>query len=219
MRILIVGAHPDDEVFGCGGTIPKYVRQGHEVNVLTLTQANVLFGPESVQQGREEALAAHKILGVNKTVFEELPSVRLDTVPQREINDLLLDHFEKIRPEILFLPFCGDINRDHQIVHACGMVAARPVGPVEIRAIYSYEALSSTNWNSPGLTPTFIPNAFCDITETIDLKLQAVKAFASQLRPYPHERSVESVLALSQYRGGFVNKPHAEAFMCLRQML
>ena len=198
---------------------PSMFARVMKLTFLTLTQANDLFGPEAVQQGRREALAAHKILGVNKTVFEELPSVRLDTVPQREINDLLLNHFEKIQPEILFLPFCGDVNRDHQIVHACGMVAARPVGPAEIRAIYSYEALSSTNWNSPGLTPTFIPNAFCDITETIDLKLQAVKAFASELRPYPHERSVESVLALSQYRGGFVNKPHAEAFMCLRQML
>ncbi len=219
MRILVLGAHPDDEVFGCGGIIPKYVRQGHEVSVLTLTQANELFGPEAVQQGRKEALAAHMILGVKMTFFEELPSVRLDTVPQREINDLLLSHFREIRPDILFFPFCGDVNRDHQIVHACGMVAARPVGPADIRAIYSYEALSSTNWNSPGLTPTFIPNAFCDITETIDIKLEAVKAFASELRPYPHERSVESVLALSQYRGGFVNRSHAEAFMCLRQML
>ena len=219
MRILVVGAHPDDEVFGCGGTIPKYSRQGHEVNVLTLTQANDLFGVEAVQRGRTEAREAHRILGVKETYFSDLPSVRLDTLPQREINDLLLDYFQKIQPEVLFLPFCGDVNRDHQIVHACGMVAARPTGPIEIRAIYSYEALSSTNWNSPGLTPTFVPNVFCDISETIDLKLRAVQAFASQLRTYPHERSAESVMALSRYRGGFVNKPHAEAFMCLRYML
>ncbi len=219
MQILILGAHPDDEVFGCGGTIPNYVRRGHDVNVLILTQANDLFGPDAVRKGREEALTAHKILGVKETYFAELPSVRLDTVPQREINDLLVSYFEKIRPEILFLPFCGDINRDHQIVHGCGMVAARPIGPVPIRAIYSYEALSSTNWNSPGLTPTFTPNTFSDISETIDLKLEAIRAFVSQLRNYPHERSVESVLALSQYRGGFVNKPNAEAFMCIRQML
>jgi LmbE family N-acetylglucosaminyl deacetylase len=219
MRVLVVGAHPDDEVFGCGGTIPKFTRQGFEVHVLTLTRGDGLFDEEFIEQGRREALKAHRILGVAETHFENLPTVRLDTIPQYQINDLLLTYFQRIKPNVLFLPFYGDINRDHQIVHACGMVAARPTGSTELRAIYSYEALSSTNWNSPGLTPTFIPNTFSDITDTLDLKIEAVKAFASQLKPYPHERSVESVIALSRYRGGFVNKMYAEAFVCLRQML
>jgi N-acetylglucosamine malate deacetylase 1 len=219
MRVLVVGAHPDDEVFGCGGTIPKFTRQGFEVHVLTLTRGDGLFDEGFIEQGRKEAREAHRLLGVRETHFADLPTVRLDTVPQYKINDLLLSYFRTIEPNLLFLPFCGDINRDHQIVHACGMVAARPIGTIDLRAIYAYEALSSTNWNSPGLTPAFIPNTFSDITDTLDLKIEAVKKFASQLKEYPHERSVESVIALSRYRGGFVNRMHAEAFVCLRQML
>ncbi len=98
------------------------------------------------------------------------------------------------------------------------MVAARPTS-MKIRGIYCYEALSSTNWNSPGIYPTFAPNCFVDISETIDLKVETVKIYVSQLRPAPHERSVESTLALSRYRGGFVNLAHAEAFVCVRQFL
>jgi len=88
-----------------------------------------------------------------------------------------------------------------------------------MRGIYCYEAVSSTNWNSPGISPAFTPNCFVDISDTIDLKIEAAKTYASQLKKYPHERSVESILALSRYRGGFVNLTHAEAFMCVRQIL
>jgi len=219
MRILVVAAHPDDEVFGCGGTIPLYTSAGHEVHVLIVTKGDELFDQALIEQGRKEALEAHRLLGVSETHFADLPAIKLDTLPQYSINDTLLKFFRKIQPNILFMPFLGDINRDHQIVHACSMVAARPPGLAELNAIYAYECLSSTNWNSPGLAPAFTPNTFSDITDTIELKLKAVKTFASQLMSYPHERSVESVLSLSRYRGGFVNRQFAEAFVCLRQML
>lgn len=218
MRIVIVAPHPDDEVFGCGGTIPIYIKAGHEVHVLIVTKGDDLFDPHLIEMGRKEALQAHALLGVKTTRFADLPAIKLDTVPQHEINDLLWDYFQQMRPDILFLPFPGDVNRDHQIVHACAMVAARPIS-VKTRGIYCYEALSSTNWNSPGMFPAFTPNCFVDVSETIDLKIEAAKIYASQLKKSPHERSVESIMALSRYRGGFVNISHAEAFMCVRQIL
>jgi len=217
-RILVVAPHPDDEVYGCGGTIAKYSRRGHQVHVLIVTKGDDLFDSREIARGRKEAGKAHKLLGVKETHFAELPAAKLDSVPQHQINDILGGFFKKLKPELLFLPFPGDINRDHQLVHACAMVAARPIS-ISISAIYCYEALSSTNWNSPGLVPAFRPNVFVDISETIELKLKAVRIYASQLRKYPHERSPESVRALSQYRGGFANLPFAEAFMCIRQIL
>ena len=218
MCVLVVAPHPDDEVFGCGGTIPKYTKAGHEVHVLIVTKGDDLFDPQLIEAGRKEALAAHTLLGVKDTHFADLPAAKLDTLPQHKINDLLLDYFQEIQPDLLFLPFPGDVNRDHQVVHACAMVAARPIG-VRIQGIYCYEAVSSTNWNSPGIFPAFTPNCFVDISDTIDLKVEAAKIFASQLKQSPHERSVESIQALSRYRGGFVNLSHAEAFVCIRQIL
>lgn len=218
MRILVVAPHPDDEVFGCGGTIAKYSKAGHEVHVLIVTKGDDLFDPQLIEAGRKEALTAHKLLGIKETHFADLPAIKLDTIPQYRINDVLSEFFKAINPDFLFLPFPADINRDHQIVHACAMVAARPVA-MHLQAIYCYEALSSTNWNTPTLSPTFAPNFFVEISDALELKIEAVKTYASQLREYPHERSVESVIALSRYRGGFVNLPHVEAFMCVRQIL
>jgi len=213
---LVIAPHPDDEVYGCGGTIAKFTRIGEKVPILIVTKGDDLFDPELIRRGREEARQAHKILGVSQTHFADLPTVKLDTVPQHKIADILTGYLKKILPTRLFLPFPGDINKDHQIVHDCAMVAARPASG--IGEIYIYEVLSSTNWNSPGLYQAFTPNVFVDIEETINTKLEAVTTYASQLCRYPHERSPESVLALSQYRGGFANLKHAEAFMCLRKI-
>jgi len=218
MKVLVVAPHPDDEVFGPGGTIPKYSRAGAEVHVLVVTKGDDLFDQDLIRRGREEAVKAHELLGVTKAHWADLPAIKLDTLPQHRINDLLLDYFREISPDLLFLPFPGDINRDHQIVHSSAMVAARPP-LVDIREIYCYEAVSSTNWNSPAMFPAFTPNTFVDISDTIDIKIEAAKIYASQLKESPHERSVESILALSRYRGGFVNLANAEAFMCVRRIL
>lgn len=218
MRILVIAPHPDDEVFGSGATIAKYADAGDEVHVLIVTKGDDLFDPKLIEQGREEAVRAHHLLGVRRTHFADLPAIKLDTLPQYEINGVISDFLVKINPQLLFLPFPGDINRDHQIVHSSAMVAARPF-QTTVRFIYCYEALSSTNWNSPVMTPAFVPNVFCDVSESIDRKIAAVKVYASQMKAYPHERSPESVMALSRYRGGFVGMEHAEAFVCVRHIL
>jgi LmbE family N-acetylglucosaminyl deacetylase len=107
MRVLFVAPHPDDEVFGPGGTVPKYSQAGAEVHVLVVTKGDDLFDQDMIKQGREEALSAHQLLGVTKTHFADLPAIKLDTLPQYRINDLLLDYFQEIQPDLLFLPFPG----------------------------------------------------------------------------------------------------------------
>jgi len=218
MRILVIGPHPDDEVFGCGGTIAKYAAAGHEAHVLIVTKGDELFDPKLIHRGREEAVRAHGLLGVRHAHFADLPAIKLDTLPQHEINDVISGFLRQIKPELLLLPFPGDINRDHQIVHGSAMVAARPF-QTTVRCIYCYEVLSSTNWSSPGVTPAFSPNVFCDVSTTIDRKMAAARVYESQLKAYPHERSPESIMVLSRYRGGFVGMEHAEAFVCVRHIL
>jgi len=218
MRILVIAPHPDDEVFGCGGTIAKCADAGDEVHVLIVTKGDELFDPKLIQQGREEAVRAHSLLGVKHGHFADLPAIKLDTLPQHEINDVISGFLRLIKPELLLLPFPGDINRDHQIVHCSAMVAARPF-QTTVRWIYCYEVLSSTNWNSPGITPAFSPNVFCDVSTTIDRKIAAARVYESQIKVYPHERSPESIMVLSRYRGGFVGMEHAEAFVCVRHIM
>ncbi|MBI4965606.1 MAG: PIG-L family deacetylase [Desulfomonile tiedjei] len=218
MRMLVIAPHPDDEVFGAGGTMAKYADAGNEVHVLIITKGDELFDPKLIERGREEAVRAHALLGVKKTHFADLPSIKLDTLPQYEINDRISTFLRQIEPELLFLPFPGDINRDHQIVHSSAMVAARPL-QTTVRCIYCYEVLSSTNWNSPAMTAAFVPNVFCDVSTTIDRKIAAANLYESQIKAYPHERSPESIMVLSRYRGGFVGMEHAEAFVCVRHIL
>lgn len=216
-KILVVAPHPDDEVLGCGGTIAKLSRFYEHVHILIVTRGDDLFDQGMIETGRKEALEAHKLLGAAKTHFADLPAIKLDTLPHYQINSVLSGFLREIQPQILLIPFSGDINKDHQIVHECCMVAARPFD-TSVTSIYCYETPSSTNWNSPGMAPGFAPNTFVDITSEIDLKLEAVRTFASQLKEFPHERSTESVMALSKYRGGFVSLRHAEAFMCIRDI-
>jgi LmbE family N-acetylglucosaminyl deacetylase len=214
---LVLAPHPDDEVLGVGGTIAKLARGGHAVHVVIVTKGDSLFDPQLIERGRAEARAAHERLGVAATHFlDEFPAAKLDTVPHFQLNARLSAVVRELRPETVYIPFAGDVHRDHQAVAEAAMVACRPIDGSSVRQILAYETLSETNWNAPGITPAFAPNVFSDITETLPRKLEAMAAFASQLRASPHERSVEAVEHLARYRGATVGVSAAEAFVLVR---
>jgi LmbE family N-acetylglucosaminyl deacetylase len=119
----------------------------------------------------------------------------------------------------VLVPFVGDVHIDHQLIFQSAMVAARPHQAAYPTMILAYETLSETNWNAPYLTPGFLPNVFVDITDTLDLKLQAIAAYGSQLRASPHERSIEALKALATLRGATVHRPAAEAFVLVRSVV
>jgi len=217
MTTLVLSPHPDDEVLGVGGSIAALTRDGHEVHVVIVTKGDSLFDPQFIEQGRAEARKAHEILGVTATHFlDEFPAAKLDTVPHFQLNARLATVMRELRPETVYVPFVGDIHRDHQAVAESAMVACRPIDGSSVRQILAYETLSETNWNAPGITPAFTPNVFTNISDTLQRKLDAMAAFGSQLRPFPHERSVEAVEHLARYRGATVGVAAAEAFVLLR---
>ncbi len=218
-RILVLAPHPDDEVLGVGGTIAKLVRQGDEVVVAIVTKAGPpVFTHDVADTGRREALAAHDLLGVKDTRFLSFPAAGLDTVPHRELNAGLLELFRDLRPEVVFVPFEGDLHRDHREVFASALVCARPGGPDTPRSVYAYETLSETNWNAPYLTPSFAPNVFVDIGDHLETKLEAMGRYASQLQAFPHERSLEALRALAILRGATVGARAAEGFVLVRDI-
>lgn len=221
MRVLVIAPHPDDEILGVGGVIACLSRAGHEVHVTIVTSGQPpLFDEESVRQVRREARRAHELLGVQGTRFlEDLPAAGLDTVPGHVLNAAIGRTLDETRPEVLFIPFAGDVHRDHQLVFTSALVAARPNLSGCPRAIYAYETLSETNWYAPPITPGFMPNTFIDISEVLEVKLAAFEAYESQVRSFPHERSSEALEALAKVRGATVGVRAAEAFVLVRQLM
>jgi LmbE family N-acetylglucosaminyl deacetylase len=216
-RVLVVAPHPDDEVLGVGGTMARFALEGRDVFVVIVTRGEPpLFAEEFIEQGRREALEAHELIGVRKTMFlEGFPAALLDTVPLSQLNAALLDVVEEIGPEIVFIPFAGDLHADHRKVAEAAMVSARPNRNHRIRSLLAYEVLSETNWNA-NVYPAFRPNIYVDISEQVAIKLSALERFRSQLKAFPHERSREAVEALARSRGASAGCLSAEAFVGLR---
>ena len=214
---LVLAPHPDDEVLGLGGAIARWAREGHGVHVVVATRGYPpTYSADEERACRGEARSAHARLGVTSARFLDLPAAELDTLLHRELNARLLESVRDLAPDELYLPFLGDVHRDHQLVFQSGLVAARPSAAGYPRKLYAYETLSETNWNAPFLTPAFAPNHFVDITATLEDKLEAFALFRSQVMEPPHERSLQALRALAVLRGATVGLGAAEAFITIR---
>ena len=216
MKVLVFAPHNDDEILGVGGTMARYISSGAEVYVCEVTASLV---EEYKKKLQGEALNAHKALGVKETFFLNLTVVELPHEGIRKITGAVSEVVKKVSPDVVYLPFYGDMHTDHTAVANAVMVAVRPLVAPSVKAVYMYETLSETGWNYPTADKAFIPNVYVDITEYFEQKMNAMKAYASQLREYPHPRSIEALRALAQYRGSNVGLPLAEAFMCVRTII
>ncbi len=216
MRVVVIAPHNDDEILGVGGTMAKLVKQGHEVIVCEVTAGDL--ADEMVQLQKREAIASHELMGV-KTHFMDLPVVGLKEMTTSELNGAFQKHLIELAPDVVFLPHKGDMHIDHRMTIEAAMVALRPVTFPNLKAIYAYETLSETDWNTPSADNAFIPTLFVDITDEIDVKLEAMKCHASQLCEYPHPRSLEGIRALAMHRGSTMCKAYGEAFIVLREVM
>ncbi|MEV0232231.1 PIG-L deacetylase family protein [Nonomuraea sp. NPDC050786] len=218
-RTLVVAPHPDDDVLGAGATMAKLAAAGGEVVVAIVSRAQPpRFSAEFGEAGVREAHDAHKLLGVSRTIVLDFPIAELDHIPHADVNAALLSIFEEVRPEAVFLPFGGDLFMDHQRVSLSSIVCARPVTPFAPTAVYCYETLSQTNWNAP-YAAQFTPTAFTDVADHLETKLAAMSCFTSQLKAFPHERSLEAIRSLATLRGARFGCAAAEAFVGVRQRL
>jgi len=219
-RVLVLAPHPDDEVLGVGGTIARFAAEGAEIYIAILTKGYPpAFDNKSVRRARSEAVAAGIALGARKTIFLSLPAAALDTVAHRKINARLVELYQATHPDVLFIPFNGDIHLDHQRIFHSALVACRPNSVGRPKSIYAYETLSESNWNAPYLTPGFSPNVFVDISEHLEKKLKAMRLYRSQLKSFPHERSLETIRALALLRGSTAGCSAAESFVLVRQVI
>jgi len=168
-----------------------------------------------IHRKKKEAEGANKILGVNELIFEDLPDMKLDSLLHVNLNEVIENHIKKIKPDIVFTHF-PDINNDHKLIYNSTMVALRPLPGSSIKQIFLYPSISSTEWTPPLFNNTFSPNSFFDIKETLQVKLSAFKSYKSEIRKYPHPRSLEGIKIYAEQVGISVGLEAAEPFHLIR---
>ena len=218
-RILIVAPHPDDETLGTGGTIAKYVEDGHQVSILTVSgHLPPLYSREIYEKTVKEAYKAFSILGVSKSWFLEIPATMIGEQPVGDLNKKIVEVLNEFEPQIVLCPF-PDRHIDHRVVFESVMVATRPVGVGRcIELLAAYETLSETHWNAPHIEPNFMPNWVVDISAHINKKINALCCYESQIPPFPGSRSLDAVKALAMFRGSQSGFAYGETFQVIRMI-
>ncbi|WP_049042185.1 PIG-L deacetylase family protein [Clostridium sporogenes] len=221
-KILVIAAHPDDEILGVGGTILKHTKDGDECFALILGEGMTsryntreLADSIKVERLHEDTYKASKIIGYKKVYMENLPDNRFDSVPLLDIIKIIEKHIENIKPDIIYTHFGGDLNIDHRITFEAVLTATRPIGDNYVKEIYSFETVSSTEWNFNSRF-NFKPNYFVDVTETLDEKHKAMECYKSELREFPHPRSNKNLKASALKWGSIISRDYAEAFEVVR---
>lgn len=216
--ILVVAAHPDDEVIGCGGTIARHVAEGDVVHVIFMADgvsSRMTANNNDLTQRNESAENAANVLGIYKNHYFGLPDNRMDTVPFLEIVKKIEGSVVDISPNIIYTHHHGDLNIDHKITNQAVMTACRPMPASCINEIYAFEVVSSTEWAIPSESP-FTPNYYVEITDYMPKKSAALDCYLSEMRCEPHSRSKYHIDALSKHRGSTVGVLAAEAFVSIR---
>jgi LmbE family N-acetylglucosaminyl deacetylase len=223
VKVLVIAAHPDDEVLGCGGTAARMVQEGSEVYIAIMGE-----GITSRHQQREgadagelsllhmHAEAAARTIGAKDVLLQKLPDNRLDSVPLLEVVKRVESLIERFQPQVIYTHHPGDLNVDHGVIHRAVLTATRPMAGQRVREIYAFEVPSSTEWAFSSVQPVFRPNVFVDISATLETKIAAMACYETEARPFPHPRSAEALRAIATRWGSVAGCAAAEAFELVR---
>ena len=217
-NILIVAAHPDDEMLGMGGTILKHIKNKDAVSILFLGDGITSRDKNAdIESRKRQAKKVAELLRVKNISLEQFPDNRFDSVPLLEIVKKIEPVIAKIKPNIIYTHHMGDLNIDHRLTAQAVLTACRPQPGFCVKKILGFEVLSSTEWQIKDSLHCFCPTEYTDISEFIEKKIDILrKAYRDELRQFPHPRSVQGVKILAQYRGMEVGYKSAEAFQIVR---
>jgi LmbE family N-acetylglucosaminyl deacetylase len=220
MNVLVVAAHPDDEVLGVGGAAALHAERGDRVTIAIMCEGvSVRYAQSRKDEVRAQSEAAAKILGAADLHLGDLPEQRLETLPISEVALHIERLIEKVQPTRIYTHFAGDINRDHRVLAEATLIAARPYAAPSVRDILMYETPSSTEWSSPQLPPVFQPTLFTEISSVLEKKLDAFSQYTAELRDYPHPRSLQALRERARYWGSLVNQAAVEPFAVARMVI
>lgn len=224
--VVVVAAHPDDEVLGCGGTLARFAGEGRAVHVLILADGEssrprptgVPAGDHRVQARAAAAERACAILGCASVDVLSLPDNRLDSIDLLDVVQRIETVIMRHGPTTVLTHHSGDVNIDHRVAHDAVVAACRPQGARSVDELLFFETPSSTEWRPPGSAEHFAPNWFVEISGSLAKKLAALGAYRGEMRDFPHPRSEKAVEALAHWRGATAGVEAAEAFVLGRKI-
>lgn len=224
---LVIAAHPDDEVLGCGATIARLADEGWAVHVVIVaegaTSRNVMRDPALHEQELSElarcAEEANGILGAASVKLLALPDNRMDGMELLDVVKIVEAEIERHRPVMVLTHHAGDVNVDHRVLHDAVITACRSQPGHSVKTLLFFEVPSSTEWRPAASGMQFVPDYFYDVTDSLDRKLAALNAYAPEMRVFPHPRSIKAVEHLAGWRGATIGCVAAEAFMLGRAII
>ena len=224
-RMLVVAAHPDDEVLGCGATIARLAREGAEVHIAILGEGITSRYEKEDRADRKLLEALHaasrqvaKLLGAKDISLHNLPDNKFDTVPLLDVVKIIEDVIKEVRPRVVYTHHGGDLNIDHSITARAVLTATRPIAGCSVRELLAFEVPSSTEWAFQQYEPAFRADVFMDVQATIEVKIKAMELYEGEARPFPHPRSAEALRAIARRWGSVVGVEYAEAFSLVRMI-
>ena len=225
MNVLVIAAHPDDEVLGCGGTMARLAQEGHDVHIIILGEGITSRFNQREQADARQITELHghsrkvgELLGAKEVVLASLPDNRFDTVPLLDVVKIIEDLVKKLRPQIVYTQHGGDLNMDHVVTFRATLIATRPMSDCPVRSVYAYPVASSSEWAFQQFSPSFSPNLFVDVTQTLELKIKAMQLYESEARPFPHPRSPDALRAAARHWGSNVGLQASEPFQIIREI-
>ena len=224
-KVLVIAAHPDDEVLGVGGTIAKLSAEGVDCHLLIVTDGSSSQYRDSdnlheiIEAKKLETKGCADLLGFKSIHYGELPDMMLDRTPHIVVNQVIEKVIDEVQPDTVFTHFWGDVNKDHQEVYKSTLVAVRPVMGQVVRELYCYRVPSSTEWTPNKADTMFMANFFVDIEKIAEQKYKAFACYSTELREYPHPRSVQYLREADKAVGLRVGLMAAEEFVMLRKLM
>lgn len=226
-KVLVVAAHPDDEVLGCGGTIARYAKEGHNCHVVILaegvTSRDEIRDPKKrkneICERKKHAYKAAQILGVKSIEVNSFPDNRMDSLDILDVVKVVEKVISKFKPDIIYTHHYGDLNVDHWVTARAVETATRPISGKTVSEVYSFEVSSSTEWAFTNKNDKFFPNCFVDISSTLEKKIEAMSVYSSEIKNFPHPCSRKALNFLAKTRGAQSGLFAAEAFYLVRKII
>jgi LmbE family N-acetylglucosaminyl deacetylase len=224
-KILVVAAHPDDEILGCGGTLLKSASKGAKIKTIILSEGvtsrlskDSKKRRKQIKQRFSSSKNAHSFIRGSEVICLNLPDQKLDTISMLSVTQKIETEVKKFKPDTVYTHHHGDLNLDHRIVNNATITACRPTPECAIKQIFTFEIPSSTDWQAQGEDMNFAPNYFNDISKFLDKKIKVLKKYKLEMRKWPHSRSFENIKNLAKTRGASVGCKAAEAFKLIRSI-
>lgn len=223
-KIILIAAHPDDELLGSAGTLLSYKAKGYQIKIIFLSDGESSRNISEkkkillIKKRKIQAIKVSKLCKFKEPIFGPFPDNKLDTVPLIKIVKFIENEIKKFKPTILITHNENDLNIDHKLTFKAVVTATRPSTKTFVKSIYCFETPSSTENNFSGIKVNFNPNLYFDISKYIKKKIELLKIYKKEIRVYPHSRSLEGVKVLAKYRGAQIGVKYAEAFFILREL-